>query len=646
MRCSTIHVVGAIALMPALLAVVPLSLRCDAADSAARNREDETRDHLLMSQERLWRSIGGDEPSPTTSSRDIFRYALLLGEVREHPDRLVHALELGSSAQDRDPDSPTYGNLKWTWRDAGVSDRNAVEFCSQDALLLFTRHGDWMTAAAREKLEQWLRLATEGCLKHRVPTSYTNIAILNAANLIVLGEQLDRPEATAEGCRRLDAICLYTAAFGTHEYCSPTYYRVNVDGLQFILNLAKNRQARQQAEVLMQAFWTDVASNWFEPAAKMAGTQSRSYDYVKGLGTFDLHLSQAGWIGGEVDDASRFEKPEDLFWTPPAALKQLRQAVPRLVRQSWGQTPDQSRTHMIYADVSLSTSGACYGRQDMPLTVDLPGDRELPRIYFIPDGREDPYGKHKYETGGAARHMKALHLQPFWAGAQRTCDALGTVVYQPADLKPEEIMSLQSHMVLRRQVDAIWIGGQQVDLPSGSEDAPARLAVSAVGASRTLGGGVPVVLRYGTAAVGIRVLVATAHDGRPAETALVDDGNRFGCLRLTIEHDYHRASDGSPPAETQAAVALWIRVGSGLTDEEAFQAWRVAFEAAVPSEVQLTGKRLRLNVPGIDGPVGLSAAAPWNLRATAYLPPPYCGPLEVNGRELLRPILEGVEPLR
>ena len=31
------------------------------------------------------------------------------------------------------------------------------------------------------------------------------------------------------------------------------------------------------------------------------------------------------------------------------------------------------------------------------------------------DGREDPYGKKKIETG-SARHPKALHMQPFWAG--------------------------------------------------------------------------------------------------------------------------------------------------------------------------------------------------------------------------------------
>ena len=76
-----------------------------------------------------------------------------------------------------------------------------------------------------------LRLGVEGCLRHRVPTDYTNIAILNAGNLIVLGERLDRADAAREGYRRLDAICLRTAAFGVHEFCSPTYYGTDLNGL-------------------------------------------------------------------------------------------------------------------------------------------------------------------------------------------------------------------------------------------------------------------------------------------------------------------------------------------------------------------------------------------------------------------------------
>jgi len=88
-----------------------------------------------------------------------------------------------------------------------------------------------------------------------------------------------------------------------------------------------------------------------------------------------------------------------------------------LRRQSGGEGLNESRTHLLLKDVTLGCAGAAYGLQDVPLTIDLPGDRRQIRCYFIADGRQDPYGKKKYETG-SARHMKALHLAPFWAGAQ------------------------------------------------------------------------------------------------------------------------------------------------------------------------------------------------------------------------------------
>ena len=95
-------------------------------------------------------------------------------------------------------------------------------------------------------------------------------------------------------------------------------------------------------------------------------------------------------------------------------------------------------------DVTLSVSGANYGPMDMPLTVDLPGDRDALRCYFIPDGRRDPYGKKRIPAGP---HQKTLHLRPFWLGTQRMTDALGLVVYRDQDMS-DHAGTLESHMVI------------------------------------------------------------------------------------------------------------------------------------------------------------------------------------------------------
>jgi hypothetical protein len=579
--------------------------------------------------EALWQRIADAEPYGAMGSRSVFNYALALCEARRHPERLGRLFELGARAQDRDPKSPTYGNLKWYWRDAGVTDGNAVEFCMHDALRIWLRHKDWVPEPARQTLRELLDYSLEGCLRHRVATSYTNIAMLNAGNLIVLGEALGRPEAAEEGYRRLEAICLWTWQFGTHEYCSPTYYSVDLNGLAFIEEYAAREPGRQQARALLELLWTDIALNWFPSAEKLAGPHSRSYNYLQGLGSVDGYLALNGWL------TSRNLEQQELFhsvlgrWSPPPRLRETNlRRFPRLVRQSWGLYLTGWRTHIMYPDVTLGCCGATYGQQDMPLTVDLPGDRDLVRCYFIADGREDPYGKKKYETG-SARHLKALHLQPFWTAAQRNRDALGLVIYRKEDLSGREVTNLQSHFVLRRNVDGFWLGGRPLQVPKGTAAEPGRVAVEH---------GEALVLRCGTAAVAVRLLWARRQDGQTAAAAVVDDGNTYGALRLTVDHH-------CPEASIEAGAAFWVRIGSGLSSDAAFQRWRTQFEQAGPTSVEAGEQGVRLAVPGEEGPVSVAAGKPYGQSNTVVLePPPARAVLECNGREIGRPLLEVVEP--
>ena len=162
---------------------------------------------------------------------------------------------------------------------------------------------------------------------------------MNAGNLIVSGEELGREEVAAEGRRRLQAIRAWTAAYGTHEFCSPTYYCVDISGLQFIVDNARLRSAKEQALALLELLWTDIAANWFQPARRLAGCHSRSYDYVSGRGSLDRHLRARGWLNpegqGKVDVGV---EPYRDAWQPPPSLRRMADRFPRLVRQSWGKS--------------------------------------------------------------------------------------------------------------------------------------------------------------------------------------------------------------------------------------------------------------------------------------------------------------------
>ncbi|HWI56956.1 MAG TPA: hypothetical protein VNZ22_07005 [Bacillota bacterium] len=567
---------------------------------------------LAPANERFWRSCAN--PPEGLSSRTLFAYALVLAEAGEHPERLERLFELASQMQDRDPKSRGYGNFRWYWRDAKVMDYNAVDFCMRGGSLLWLKHREFIPAPARDRLRPILELAAEGCLRHKVKESYSNIALMNAGDLILLGEALGQPTVAAEGYARLDRVFQYTQQAGVHEYVSPTYTGVDLDGLGMIEAFCRQERGRAQARALLELFWTDIALNWFPPAQRLAGAHSRTYDFLRGLGYLDVQLALNGWLKDQPLKELDAIYGVQAKWHPSARTTKLSQQFPRLVRQSWGDQPWHSRTHYLCADITLSSSASSYGgRMDMPLTVDLPGERTAVRCYFLADGRDDPYGKNKIEAGP---HAKAFHLDPLWSAVQRDGEALGLVIYRPKDL-PTNAVHLNSNFVLPLQADEWRVGQRRVKFAG---DKPLRIPVPP---------GEVVALRRGTAALGLRIAWSRACDGKEATAALVYDGNTFGAVRLVVEH----APAGQTPVmgPLNPGAAFWVRIGSGLQGEEAFTRWHDSFSQG-RMEATTTINRVHVQAAGTQGPLKLEAGAPWSVPGLQE-PPPSRAVLEWEGRD-------------
>jgi len=578
--------------------------------------------NLVVREEGFWKGI--NKPLATTTARDVFAYALILCETRQHPERLERLFELAGQMQDRDPQSHTYGNFWWALRDDRVLDANAVDFCMRSGSLLWLKHRDFIPAPARARLETLLDVAVEGCLRHKVAASYSNIAIMNAGDLILLGEALGIPPAADEGYARLDRVYRYTQTFGIHEYNSPTYTGVDVDGLGLIKAYCRREGGRTQAESLLEFWWTDIALNWFPPAQKLAGTQSRTYDYPHGLGELDRLFGLAGWLPEPPApgiDAIFSEEGDGL---PPSKIRALSENYPRLVRERWGEDWWQARTHFLQPDITLSSASASYGgRMDMPLTADLPGDRKSVRCYFIADGRDDPYGMNKLPAGA---HQKAFHLDPFWTAAQRNGDALGLVIYRLKDI-PAIATTLESDFVMPLNVDSFWIAGRQIIFTNKT---PSRLPVAP---------GETVILRKGTAALGLRVPWSRTLNGQAAKCFLIYDGNSLGAVRLTVEE-----SAGAKPLYigTSAEAALWLRAGSGLKTDADFAKWQKDFTAATV-DVAARVDGIQIKAAGVDGPVSVSASAPWSA-PDSLEPAATISALELNGKDSGVKILGPAKP--
>ncbi|MFN3423047.1 MAG: hypothetical protein ACK40X_15135, partial [Armatimonadota bacterium] len=172
--------------------------------------------------------------------RELFTFALESAEADWEMGRIEEALALAEQMQDRDPESRTFGNFRWYWESQRPEDLNAVEFCMQDAALLWMRHRDRLPSKALERLERLIRFGIEGILQHSVSVGYTNIFLMKTWNCIALGENFGRPELAQRGYGMLDAWLLYTYENGIREYLSPTYHGVSLDSLMLIARFSRN----------------------------------------------------------------------------------------------------------------------------------------------------------------------------------------------------------------------------------------------------------------------------------------------------------------------------------------------------------------------------------------------------------------------
>jgi hypothetical protein len=472
-----------------------------------------------------------------------------------------------------------------------------------------------MPADARRILAEIIEHAVEGCLRHRVREDYTNIALMNAANLILLGEAMDKPAVAAEGQARLDRVVTYTFLNGTHEYVSPTYYGVNLDVLLTLERFCRSERATGQTRALLELFWTDIAANYHPACGKLTGTRSRDYDYLRGLGILDNHLALAGWIDDPRRGSFGLIWPLLGEWQIPAEARTLSSTFPRTVRQSWGPADEQTRTNHLLPNIALSTSGAYYGGwMDLPLTVDFAGPREGARCYFIPDGRQDPYGKVKIPVGGG--HSKTHHLSSFFAAVQRKAHAAAIVVYRQKDI-PADCASLQSHFVMPFEADGFEIAGRRIAL---RQKEPQTVELNS---TDTL------ILRRGPAAMSLRIPLARGLDGQPAKVSLVHDANAWGAVRLTIDHGDPQKH---PPRDGVAMASFLVQIAEG------------PFRPAA-AKVVADDARVRFEATTPDGPLVIEAKTPF-AASSEMQPLPPKATLEVNGEDLGRRILGRVEPAR
>ena len=211
---NRIYVLGLLAL---------LSFLADAGQDFPQVRAAGTLRGIVQQAERRDRTL---------SSVGLFAGAYNLLRADVGLDKLDVLFDTAAELQDRDPASRAYGNFRWYVRDGFVMDYNAVDFCMQEGALIARDYRNRLTPAQLAKFDRLCELAIQGCLNHRVRSSYTNIAIMNAVNLVLLGEAYGRADAFEAGVKRLDEFILNTAICGVCEYSSPAYTAVDINAFR------------------------------------------------------------------------------------------------------------------------------------------------------------------------------------------------------------------------------------------------------------------------------------------------------------------------------------------------------------------------------------------------------------------------------
>ncbi|MEX0750473.1 MAG: hypothetical protein WD359_06655, partial [Dehalococcoidia bacterium] len=191
----------------------------------------------------------------------------------ERADRIIRNV---ASMQERRPDDAHYGNFRWFYEDAGVTDLNAVEFVL-DGLNHLVRAGGALSAS-RDVIVEMIRLGLDEIDRLDVHPSYTNIALSDICNSVLGGEAIDEPYYVERGARRLDEWFEFTNRSGApHEYNSPTYLSVDIARMAVLAAQTRDPRIALKARVAEERLWLHVAAHYHPGLAQLSGPHSRSY---------------------------------------------------------------------------------------------------------------------------------------------------------------------------------------------------------------------------------------------------------------------------------------------------------------------------------------------------------------------------------
>lgn len=173
----------------------------------------------------------------------------------DHDPDAARMLEAIAAQRDSDPDSPTYGCLKWYLEHPGIGDTNASFFTCLPLAVLYLAFGERLSEAEQQGVREVFAVSAPWFRRMANSPSlfYPNKCLGDVAMLLATGHILGDETIIAEArdfCRRyLDYI--ETRGTGWGEDHSPVYIRVIIEmGLLIMLLEQSSELARRSREMI------------------------------------------------------------------------------------------------------------------------------------------------------------------------------------------------------------------------------------------------------------------------------------------------------------------------------------------------------------------------------------------------------------
>ena len=539
-----------------------LALACGAADLPADWVEAALKAHVAE-----FAPDAGDSQK-AVSTRDLTNGALANLMAGWDIARSEAWIERAYATQDMDPASQTYGELKWSTKDAAVTDLNAVEFGAQAMGPLWLEYRSRLSDGFRKRMAPHLAAALAGLHGHKVPVSYTNIFLMNLVDGMLIGQAIGDAAAVKTAEEELDAWFEYTRHNGIHEFDSPTYYAVDLDSLVIGRRFAADPQDRKKFERALDYFWTDIAANFMPGARRMVGAYSRDYDFLRGRGGMDVWLTDAGWASIPSKSLD-FEKVYVLAnqgargYQPKPEAVALRDRLPREVVSAWDDDPRHGRFLWMGSDAAVGCTSGDYNAQDKLLNVTFAGAPDLPQISIEPDVFDAPYGlvKNPDRTG----HMKPTHLPLHAACVERDGVALMTMDLDPS-AAGSDAHGFATDLILPSAAE-IAVDGKRERLAAEAKVAVERNSV--------------ITVRAANAALAIRLLHVDDLPERKSELSLEADADGLAHQAVRLKLAHLGAGQTTQAKHLHVAFLVAAREGTDVRDLKAASevrdhVWRVA----------------------------------------------------------------------